>query len=166
MDRIGKSNVVLPGTVPTHDIDQDFRPRHESDPLPPEGVAEDWVIFVFRKLADLTAEDDTATLSRLNDAAGHFDLIFITAVTYETFDDDAIENTFQMRIFEGDDARSITSNSLFIDGRNGTGNQPGRPYYLERPYRFPANSYITIELDEVEDVNVEIALHGRKIAVC
>src|SRR3990172_11890938 len=125
-----------------------------------EAVTEDWQSFIFNVV--LTA-GGTGVTTQLNDATGHFDLVFITAVSTVTDHD---LPSFNVRVREGEQGKFLTSNGNFIDWRNWTGTAQ-RPYFLKGRRRFRANTTMIIEFQETSGApnTIQVALHGIKVSV-
>jgi hypothetical protein len=120
----------------------------------PEAVVEDWFSFVFR---GTIPANSTTILTQLNDATGHFDLVFVTGIK---------EGNYLLRIREGEQGKFLTANGEFIEDRNFVGTAQ-RPYFVKGRRRFRANSTIIIELADTSgaDNDIEFCMHGIKVSI-
>jgi hypothetical protein len=139
-------------------------PERAPEPAP-QAVTEDWTVFVFN--ASMTGGQLTTTATNLVDATGHFDCFAITQVN--NIDPEAFLPAYEFRIREGDQGKFLTAVSAFVDYRNMAGSAR-RPYLFGGRRRFRANSTIAIEFSNVttgpvQDVNVQLCLHGVKVSV-
>jgi hypothetical protein len=137
----------------------DLIPDRAPEPAP-VAVTEDWYTFVF----DAVIPAGLQTIAtQLNDATGHFDLVFITAISTVT---DRALPSFNFRIREGEQGKFLTANGDFLDWRNGTGTAE-RPYYVKGRRRFRANSTLIVEFADLsgQDNTVQFAMHGIKVSI-
>jgi hypothetical protein len=120
----------------------------------PPGLVEDWTLFVFRGTIPASGQ---LTLTQLNDATGHFDLVEITGIN---------QGDYELRIRENFQGKFLQQRADFVNVSNIVGTAL-RPYFIKGRRRFRANTTLVIEVRDLSgaDNEIEIVFHGAKVSV-